>query len=158
MRQGLVDDTIGAKILKTPLIDVVQRDSVIQRFEKNEIYSVLSAYRHCMEDILYIEHHRIASNWQLMWKIKCPPKFGLGGHAYVYLCYGLHIMLNVVADKEGVGSGVLIRSCAPICGLDVIQQRRGQNTDKPILLTALGRLVSLPLLHLSESLRCFLGK
>jgi hypothetical protein len=27
-----------------------------------------------MEDILYIEHHRIAGNWQLVWKIKCPPK------------------------------------------------------------------------------------
>ena len=25
-------------------------------------------------------------------------------------------MLNIVADKEGVGSAVLIRSCAPICG------------------------------------------
>lgn len=43
-------------------------------------------------------------------------QFGPGGHAYVYLCYGLHTMLNVVADKEGVGAGVLIRSCAPICG------------------------------------------
>jgi 3-methyladenine DNA glycosylase Mpg len=34
----------------------------------------------------------------------------------VYLCYGLHKMLNVVADKEGVGAAVLIRSCAPISG------------------------------------------
>ncbi|KAJ1403371.1 Methylpurine-DNA glycosylase [Sesbania bispinosa] len=44
------------------------------------------------------------------------PVFGPGGHAYVYLCYGLHMMLNVVADKEGVGAAVLIRSCAPISG------------------------------------------
>ncbi|ONH95599.1 hypothetical protein PRUPE_7G080200 [Prunus persica] len=41
------------------------------------------------------------------------PVFGPGGNAYVYLCYGLHTMLNVVADKEGVGAAVLIRSCAP---------------------------------------------
>lgn len=34
----------------------------------------------------------------------------------MYLCYGLHTMLNVVADKEGVGAAVLIRSCAPISG------------------------------------------
>lgn len=34
----------------------------------------------------------------------------------MYLCYGLHKMLNVVADKEGVGAAVLIRSCAPISG------------------------------------------
>ncbi|XP_061346416.1 DNA-3-methyladenine glycosylase [Gastrolobium bilobum] len=68
------------------------------------------------------------------------PVFGPGGNAYVYLCYGLHIMLNVVADKEGVGAAVLIRSCAPISGLDVIQQRRGQKTEKPILLTGPGKV------------------
>ncbi|KAF7804160.1 DNA-3-methyladenine glycosylase [Senna tora] len=68
------------------------------------------------------------------------PVFGPGGHAYVYLCYGLHIMLNIVADKEGAGAAVLIRSCAPISGLDVIQQRRGQKTEKPVLLTGPGKV------------------
>ncbi|XP_049935204.1 uncharacterized protein LOC116259332 isoform X2 [Nymphaea colorata] len=44
------------------------------------------------------------------------PLFGPGGHAYVYMCYGLHVMLNVVADKEGIGAAVLIRSCSPVSG------------------------------------------
>ncbi|GLT88327.1 hypothetical protein SLE2022_063580 [Rubroshorea leprosula] len=68
------------------------------------------------------------------------PVFGPGGHAYVYLCYGLHTMLNVVADKEGVGAAVLIRSCSPVSGLETIQKRRGQQTDKPILLTGPGKV------------------
>ncbi|KAK8966840.1 DNA-3-methyladenine glycosylase [Platanthera guangdongensis] len=68
------------------------------------------------------------------------PVFGPGGHAYVYLCYGLHMMLNIVADKEGVGAAVLIRSCAPISGLETIQYRRGQKTDKPVLLTGPGKV------------------
>uniref|UniRef100_A0A7N1A2Y6 DNA-3-methyladenine glycosylase II n=1 Tax=Kalanchoe fedtschenkoi TaxID=63787 RepID=A0A7N1A2Y6_KALFE len=68
------------------------------------------------------------------------PIFGPGGHAYVYLCYGLHTMLNIVADKEGVGAAVLIRSCAPVTGLETIQQRRGQKTDKPILLSGPGKV------------------
>ncbi|XP_057982826.1 DNA-3-methyladenine glycosylase [Malania oleifera] len=68
------------------------------------------------------------------------PVFGPGGHAYVYLCYGLHTMLNIVADKEGVGAAVLIRSCAPVSGLETIQQRRGQETDKPVLLTGPGKV------------------
>ncbi|XP_058079220.1 DNA-3-methyladenine glycosylase [Magnolia sinica] len=68
------------------------------------------------------------------------PVFGPGGHAYVYLCYGLHKMLNVVADKEGVGAAVLIRACAPVSGLETIQQRRGQITEKPILLTGPGKV------------------
>ncbi|KAK8951684.1 DNA-3-methyladenine glycosylase [Platanthera zijinensis] len=68
------------------------------------------------------------------------PVFGPGGHAYVYLCYGLHMMFNIVADKEGVGAAVLIRSCAPISGLETIQYRRGQKTDKPVLLTGPGKV------------------
>nr|KAJ0205518.1 hypothetical protein LSAT_V11C500289110 [Lactuca sativa] len=68
------------------------------------------------------------------------PIFGAGGHAYVYLCYGLHTMLNVVADKEGIGSAVLIRSCAPVTGLETIKQRRGLDTEKPILLTGPGKV------------------
>ncbi|KAF9593092.1 hypothetical protein IFM89_020156 [Coptis chinensis] len=68
------------------------------------------------------------------------PVFGPGGHAYVYLCYGLHMMLNIVADKEGVGAAVLVRSCAPVLGLETIQQRRGQSTEKPILLSGPGKV------------------
>ncbi|PPS06584.1 hypothetical protein GOBAR_AA14061 [Gossypium barbadense] len=68
------------------------------------------------------------------------PVFGPGGHAYVYLCYGLHTMLNVVADKEGAGAAVLIHACAPVCGLETIQERRGQQTEKPILLTGPGKV------------------
>ncbi|XP_010534365.1 PREDICTED: DNA-3-methyladenine glycosylase [Tarenaya hassleriana] len=68
------------------------------------------------------------------------PIFGPGGHAYVYLCYGLHMMLNIVADKEGVGAAVLIRACSPVNGLETIQGRRGQKTDKPVLLTGPGKV------------------
>ncbi|KAG9459835.1 hypothetical protein H6P81_004343 [Aristolochia fimbriata] len=68
------------------------------------------------------------------------PVFGPGGHAYVYLCYGLHTMLNVVADKEGMGAAVLIRSCAPVSGMEIIQQRRGQKTEKPVLLAGPGKI------------------
>ncbi|KAI3474548.1 hypothetical protein Pfo_029463 [Paulownia fortunei] len=68
------------------------------------------------------------------------PVFGPGGHAYVYLCYGLHTMLNVVADKEGIGAAVLIRSCAPVSGLETIQQRRGLKSEKPVLLSGPGKV------------------
>lgn len=64
--------------------------------------------------------------------------FRAGGHAYVYLCYGINIMLNVVADKEGVGAAVLIRACSPVAGLATIQQRRKQAAVKPVLLTGPG--------------------
>ncbi|KAL7098072.1 hypothetical protein ACP275_10G182800 [Erythranthe tilingii] len=68
------------------------------------------------------------------------PVFGPGGHAYVYLCYGLHNMLNVVADKEGNGAAVLVRACAPVAGLGTIQQRRGLMSEKPVLLAGPGKV------------------
>lgn len=43
--------------------------------------------------------------------------WGPGGVAYVYLCYGIHEMFNIVAGPAGKGSAVLIRAVAPLVGL-----------------------------------------
>jgi len=47
------------------------------------------------------------------------------GHAYVYLAYGVSMMLNVSAGGEGVGTGVLIRGLEPVAGIDVMEKNRG---------------------------------
>lgn len=47
-----------------------------------------------------------------------------GGIAYVYLCYGLYPLLNVVTNEEGIPHAVLIRAIDPTQGLEVIQRRR----------------------------------
>lgn len=66
--------------------------------------------------------------------------FRAGGLAYVYLCYGISIMLNVVADKAGVGAAVLIRACSPVAGLATILKRRKQDAVKPVLLRGPGKV------------------
>jgi DNA-3-methyladenine glycosylase len=43
--------------------------------------------------------------------------FGPGGVSYVYLCYGIHQMFNIVTGEEGQGQAVLIRAIAPLVGL-----------------------------------------
>jgi DNA-3-methyladenine glycosylase len=43
--------------------------------------------------------------------------FGPGGISYVYLCYGIHQMFNIVTGGEGDGQAVLIRAVAPLVGL-----------------------------------------
>ncbi|MED5371988.1 MAG: DNA-3-methyladenine glycosylase [Myxococcota bacterium] len=65
------------------------------------------------------------------------PMFGPAGHAYVYLCYGIHHMLNIVAGPQG--HGVLVRACEPVSGLAQIQARRGGRSG-PVLLTGPGKV------------------
>lgn len=67
------------------------------------------------------------------------PMWGPGGHAYVYLCYGLHNMLNIVTNPSGEGAAVLVRACEPIGGLSVIRRRRS-GKDGPALLTGPGKV------------------
>jgi DNA-3-methyladenine glycosylase len=43
--------------------------------------------------------------------------FGPGGISYVYLCYGIHQMFNIVTGREGDGEAVLIRAIAPLVGM-----------------------------------------
>ena len=65
------------------------------------------------------------------------PMFGPPGHAYVYLIYGLHQMLNLVARPAG--AAVLIRAAEPMAGLETIRARRGGKVG-PVLLTGPGKV------------------
>jgi DNA-3-methyladenine glycosylase len=47
------------------------------------------------------------------------------GHAYVYVSYGIHRMLNVAGGTHGVGTGVLIRAVEPLDGIELMQALRG---------------------------------
>lgn len=53
------------------------------------------------------------------------PLYGPPGFSYVYLNYGIHALVNVVAEEEGRPAAVLIRALEPLDGVDVMRDRRG---------------------------------
>ena len=59
--------------------------------------------------------------------------YGEGGVAYVYLCYGIHHMFNIVTNQTGLADAVLVRAIQPVAGLSTIIKRRGG--DKKYALT-----------------------
>lgn len=57
------------------------------------------------------------------------PMWGPPGHLYVYLCYGMHILVNVVTEAQGRPAAVLIRAGEAVGGVQTVQARRGGRLD-----------------------------
>jgi DNA-3-methyladenine glycosylase len=58
--------------------------------------------------------------------------FGPPGFVYLYRSYGIHALLNTVAEDEGVGAAVLIRAIEPLEGLELMRERRGVTRDEEL--------------------------
>jgi DNA-3-methyladenine glycosylase len=59
--------------------------------------------------------------------------FMQGGVAYVYLCYGIHEMFNIVVAEEGMPHAILVRAINPTEGLEAMQVRRNMPVLKPAI-------------------------
>jgi DNA-3-methyladenine glycosylase len=58
--------------------------------------------------------------------------FGSPGTWYVYLSYGMHWCANLVCQKAGLASAVLLRALEPVSGLDIMHRRRGPVPDREL--------------------------
>jgi DNA-3-methyladenine glycosylase len=66
--------------------------------------------------------------------------YAKGGTAYVYLCYGIHHLFNVVTNQSGIPHAVLIRAIIPAIGIETILSRRKKNKLSPALCSGPGTL------------------
>lgn len=66
--------------------------------------------------------------------------FDNGGFVYVYLCYGMHQMFNIVTNRSGVAEAVLIRAIEPLKGIETMTFRRGKLANRFHLTSGPGKL------------------
>lgn len=66
--------------------------------------------------------------------------FSAGGTAYIYLCYGMHNLFNIVTNKRDVPHAILIRAIRPEVGVDVMLARRKKKHLVPSLTSGPGTL------------------
>jgi DNA-3-methyladenine glycosylase len=66
--------------------------------------------------------------------------FEEGGVSYVYLCYGIHHLFNIVTNRRDVPHAVLIRAIEPVEGIDKMLERRKKNKVVPALTAGPGAL------------------
>jgi len=59
--------------------------------------------------------------------------FETGGVAYIYLCYGIHHLFNIVTAEAGMPHAILIRAIEPVLGIEAMQDRRGMSKVSPQL-------------------------
>ena len=66
--------------------------------------------------------------------------YAKGGSAYVYLCYGIHQLFNIVTNKENIPHAVLIRAIQPCNGIEIMLQRRNKKKIDHTLTSGPGSL------------------
>ncbi|MCC7070784.1 MAG: DNA-3-methyladenine glycosylase [Deltaproteobacteria bacterium] len=102
------------------------RDDVVVRITEVE------AYGGPADSASHARHGRTTRN---------APIWGPPGHVYMYLCYGLHQMLNLVAGaRAGDGHAILVRGGEVLAGLDTVLARRRASAASPALLAGPGKL------------------
>lgn len=66
--------------------------------------------------------------------------FGPGGFSYVYLCYGIHYLFNIVTNKAEIPHAILIRAVEPIAGQEIMATRRKKAREDYSLTSGPGSL------------------
>jgi DNA-3-methyladenine glycosylase len=105
---------IGKQLLGKLLCTYIDGYETIGRIVETE------AYNGVVDKASHAYRNRRTARTEIM--------YGAGGTAYVYLCYGIHHLFNVVTNEAGIPHAVLIRAIEPLAGIDTMLQRMKKST------------------------------
>lgn len=74
-----------------------------------------------------------------------------GGTAYIYLCYGIHSLFNIVTNYRGIPHAILIRAFRPMEGIHVMERRLGRKAGNRSLTSGPGNVAKALGIHYSLS-------
>lgn len=92
---------------------------LVHKYDNNEIMGRIvevEAYIGDIDKACHCYNNRRTNRTEIM--------FGPPGYAYVYLIYGIHYCMNIVTERKGEGSAILIRALEPVGGLEEIALNR----------------------------------
>ena len=77
--------------------------------------------------------------------------YRVGGTAYIYLCYGVHSLFNIVTNIENIPHAVLIRAIKPVEGVSIILERTGKTETNKEITNGPGKVSKALGIHYKES-------
>ena len=83
---------------------------------------------------------RASHAWNHRRTLRTEVMYGPPGNAYIYLCYGMHHLFNVVTNLAGIPHAILIRALEPLEGLSYMGKRTGKKESDPSLTRGPGNL------------------
>lgn len=117
---------IARQLLDKYLVTRFDGDETIVRITETEAYAGIS------DKASHAYNGRRTKRTEVM--------FAEGGCAYVYLCYGIHHLFNVVTHQQDVPHAVLIRAGEPMAGISIMQQRLQRSVSATRITTGPGNL------------------
>ncbi len=84
--------------------------------------------------------------------------YARGGVAYIYLCYGIHSLFNIVTNEKDIPHAILIRGIYPVTGIDIMLERNAHKRKLIEIGKGPGKVSKLLGIHYSQSGEDLLGQ
>ena len=119
-------DQIARSLIGTKLCCLKNNQYTSAMIVETESYSYID------DDACHSFLHGYTSRTKIM--------FAEGGHVYTYICYGMHVLFNIVTNQSRIADAVLIRAVEPLEGVEYMKARRNLAEITPKLTSGPGNV------------------